>query len=217
MLMERVFAFKLRQPAGEAASFAMPSRMPESMHTPGPADAGTKFRTAKSFIRNCWAIIFIVLIFIPGSMAATDDFDKCMQEGEIGISDCTSAITSGRYSKQNLALLYVLRGIKYYSKGDYDNALADYNAALKVDKNSGLAYYARGLLRIGTSDYGKALEDVNAAIELRHDDDKLLAARCQIYLLQNQLRNAISDCNEAIQLNPKNATAFGLRGPAKGR
>ena len=62
------------------------------------------------------------------------------------------------------AKFYVDRGIAYGEKGEYDQAIADFNRALEVDPKSASAYYNRGIgywrkgqRDLAISDYTKAL------------------------------------------------------------
>jgi tetratricopeptide (TPR) repeat protein len=141
------------------------------------------------------------------------------EDGESGLGSCDNAITSGRYNNDDLALLYVMRGNKYYLKGNYDHALEDFDRAIATDKNYPLAYYARSLLRIDMADYKKALGDISAAIALNSKEDVFLEVRCRLrlYLQQDRIDkdfqhdhidDAIMDCSRAIQLNPGNVQAF---------
>src|SRR3954467_11934005 len=57
---------------------------------------------------------------------------------------CTALIDSKRFSRQNLAILHSNRGIAHGKAGDYDQAIADCDAALRINPNRLRAYVNRG-------------------------------------------------------------------------
>ncbi|WP_017316966.1 tetratricopeptide repeat protein [Mastigocladopsis repens] len=61
--------------------------------------------------------------------------------------------------------------IAYNAKGDYDLAIADYNAAIKLDPNSVYAYYYRGLVYKNQGSKDKAVADFKKVLELNKDRD----------------------------------------------
>src|SRR5580698_9431232 len=56
------------------------------------------------------------------------------------IVGCTEAIKSGKFSEQELAPVYRNRGNAYYFTKDYDRAIADYTAAIKLDPSFAHAF-----------------------------------------------------------------------------
>ncbi len=49
-------------------------------------------------------------------------------------------IQSGREGQKNLAIAFNNRGNAYSDKKDYDRAIADYDAAIRLDPNFALAF-----------------------------------------------------------------------------
>ena len=80
--------------------------------------------------------------------AKVTDEQRCT--GQAGVTPdaqaaaCTALIDSKRFSKQNLAILHSNRGIAYGKAGDYDRAMADFDAALRINPNHIRAYVNRG-------------------------------------------------------------------------
>jgi tetratricopeptide (TPR) repeat protein len=50
--------------------------------------------------------------------------------------------------------------------GDYEEAISDYEAALKVDPSSSFAYYNCGIARDRNGDFAGAVKDFSSAIAL---------------------------------------------------
>ncbi|MGD8564677.1 MAG: tetratricopeptide repeat protein [Desulfarculaceae bacterium] len=89
----------------------------------------------------------------------------------------TKAIKSGRLSKENLAIAYNNRGSAWDDQGRADQAIRDYNKAVKTNPKYAEAYYNRsfayerkGLFKLALADIKKAasLEPNEALYRERH-------------------------------------------------
>lgn len=70
------------------------------------------------------------------------------------------------------ATAYFLKGRAYHQLGNTESALTEYNAAIKMDSESGQAYYYRGMLKLATNDKSGGCEDLNLASGLNHEQAK---------------------------------------------
>lgn len=68
--------------------------------------------------------------------------------------------------KANDAETYNNRGIAYGSKGEYNNAIADYTKAIEINPRYVRAYNMQSLAYYAKKEYDKAWEDVNKAQSL---------------------------------------------------
>ncbi len=68
---------------------------------------------------------------------------------------------------------YLDRGISRYLKGDFDQAVADFQQAIRLDPGCALAYLNRGIAWKAVGEYGRAIADFTEAIDL---DPKLTVA-----------------------------------------
>src|SRR5215831_14263079 len=66
----------------------------------------------------------------------------------------------------NSAASYAERGIAFYARGNLDEAIVDYSAAIAFDPKFAPAYYLRGLSRFDKGDLDGAITDFAAAIEI---------------------------------------------------
>jgi tetratricopeptide (TPR) repeat protein len=116
------------------------------------------------------------------------------------------------FSIKLLASIYNNQGISYRNLKRYEQAIANFNEALKLDPNYALAYAGRGngYWRFGR--YQEALQDYDRAITL---DPKLAwayAGRGETYRLLKEYRQAIQDYNRTLELNQDYIWVYVRRG-----
>src|SRR5262245_21384636 len=94
------------------------------------------------------------------------------------IGSCTALVQSSQETARNRAFAYRNRGKAYYRKGDFDTALADYNAAIQLDPKYTFAYYNRGNAWRDKGDVDRAIADYSEAIRLDPQNAAYLNERC---------------------------------------
>lgn len=112
--------------------------------------------------------------------------------------------------------LYIIRGAIWDDKGEFDNAIADYTEAIRLDPTDAAVYYRRGYARAFQSQYEKAVADYSESIRL--DPKNGAAYYHRGYALGcegGEVEREIADYTEAIRLDPENAPAFHSRGYAR--
>ena len=100
------------------------------------------------------------------------------------------------------ARTYYKLGNEYYEKGDFDNAIANYNKAIEIDPTYDKAYYNRGLAYACKEDYDRAIADINKVIELKPNFAEAYYILGLAYEYKNLLDKAIEAYNTALRLNP---------------
>lgn len=111
-------------------------------------------------------------------------------------------------------IAYSNRGGTYFTMGDYQSALRDYNKAIELNPRYANAYYNRGTVYNSLDYYPQAIEDFSKAIELNPKDAQYYNNRGSAYNSLGKYREAIKDYNTAIELNPQDAYAYYNRGVA---
>ncbi len=114
--------------------------------------------------------------------------------------------------------------VSYWTKGkalldDHkgDEAIVEFDEAVRLDPKYAQAYIDRGLAYSRKGDPDRALADYNEALRL---DPKLAlayAGRGHAYARKGDLVRAFADCEEALRLDPKLALAYNSRGLAYAR
>ena len=94
-----------------------------------------------------------------------------------------------------------LGGLAYYNLGQYQRAIEDYSAAIRLKPDYALAYYNRGCVYIKNPDqYKQAIEDFNKAIHLKPDYVEAYNNLGGIYLLQGKKSLGCSNAQKACEL-----------------
>lgn len=78
------------------------------------------------------------------------------------------------------AMAYFLKGRALHQLGNTTEALREYSAAIKMDKDFGQAFYYRGLLKIATKSKKSGCEDLNLAMKMDYASAKeVIEKYCQ--------------------------------------
>jgi tetratricopeptide (TPR) repeat protein/membrane associated rhomboid family serine protease len=112
----------------------------------------------------------------------------------------------------NEAQYYDDRGFRHYQEKKYEEAMNDYNEAIRLDPYYARAYNRRGLIYYHQKNYEKAINDYNEAIRLDSNYAHAYNNRGLTYYQQKNYEKAINDYNEAIRLDPKYVRAYNNRG-----
>ncbi len=103
------------------------------------------------------------------------------------------------------------RGGAYARQGIYDKALADLDAAIRLDPKSAYAYLERAGCYYMQGRYDRALADTNQSLRLdpKNADASSVARRATTR--SKTCAKALADLDEAIKLNPRHAVALARR------
>jgi len=153
-----------------------------------------------------------------------DDFDFDEDESEssepaasssaaplaVGAAAATVAVAAAAAAETpfstDASVLY-RRGDGFLKNDQYDKAIDDFNAAIKLDPKHSLAYSGRGTALLGKKQYDKAVDDFITAIALDPNYAPAYAGRGSVFLEKKQFDKAIDDFTRAVELDPNNALA----------
>jgi tetratricopeptide (TPR) repeat protein len=96
----------------------------------------------------------------------------------------------------NLLQAHLDRGDAFRAKGNYDQAMADYNTARELDPNSPAPYYSRGIAYVDQRKYDEAIADFTKAIQF-NKQWQYLFERGRAYCQNGQFQEAIADLTAA--------------------
>ena len=112
------------------------------------------------------------------------------------IAEYTKAIRAKRDYKEAL----VNRGNAYTALSEYDVAMDDFNAAIKIDTGDPAPYRGRASVLLAQTRPREAAADLTTVIRLSPDDQLAYVNRAQAYLRTGRYERAIADCKTAVQL-----------------
>jgi tetratricopeptide (TPR) repeat protein len=107
----------------------------------------------------------------------------------------------------DLAVAYQQRGFAFANDQKYQDAIADFDEALKTKPNEARIYEQRAAVEMKLQDYDKALADYSEAIKLKPNEVRYYLYRSYIYETKGDVKNSMADAERALKLDPKNAEA----------
>jgi tetratricopeptide (TPR) repeat protein len=133
-------------------------------------------------------------------------WDQCRDVNNPDTADeslaaCNRLLDDRSEAKNHAMVLRNRCGI-YYTKNDYESALADCNQALRMEPNSAIGYNRRGLIWYRQDDYDRAIEDFNRAIRLDANFAYAYFNRGLAWRKKGDTGRADADETEAIRLDP---------------
>jgi lipoprotein NlpI len=131
---------------------------------------------------------------------------------DLAIRHCTRAIESRRHTGEDLAKLYYNRAIEWSAKGDYDRAIADYDASLRLAPRNVDALFNRGNAWSNKGEHDRAIADYDAAIDVNPKDPAAHGGRAFEWTAKGDYVKALADYDNAIRLDPKAPVSLLARG-----
>ncbi len=119
-------------------------------------------------------------------------------------------------SRSEDAMGYFVRGNIYMNKGQYDQAISDFNKVLEINPRLPEVYLKRGVAYHRKGQHDQAIEDYSNTIRLKPDYALAYNNRCAAYNSKGLFDRAIDDCTKAIELklSPNLQWAYNNRGNA---
>ena len=113
------------------------------------------------------------------------------------------------------AKVYSYRAHAKVNRGQYQEAIQDYNEAISLIPDDAGAYYNRGTAKLNSEDYAGAIQDFDKVLELNPAYTAAYLNRGAAKAAQRDYTGAIQDYTEAIKLKEGLADAYYNRGNAK--
>ena len=110
---------------------------------------------------------------------------------------------------------FLYKGVGFFFKGDYSEAITILNRAIAIQSRFAEAYFIRGETFAAQSDLAGAIADHNQAISINPQFALAYSNRGLARYDQGDLTGAIADYDQAISLNPQFALAYSNRGLAR--
>jgi putative GTP pyrophosphokinase len=114
-----------------------------------------------------------------------------------------SDILATNPTKEVASVLHKHRGMAFFSKGNYQEAIKDFDKALELDPRCAQAAYFRGVVRTVLEEYGAALADYDLSLSINPFQHFALYRRAQAYWHIGDYAKVLSDCEAALRLEPQ--------------
>jgi lipoprotein NlpI len=158
------------------------------------------------------AVLAIALAMRNSAAAADACYD--LPDGDARINACTREIRANGTSDEVLADYYVNRGGAYYSRDDFDRAIADYSEAIKHNPKSSSAFRNRGNARFQKGEFDQAISDHDEAIWIDPTVANAYLNRGNAYRMKGDSASAIIDYDDAQLLETREPDIYFGRGLA---
>ena len=103
---------------------------------------------------------------------------------------------------------YYDRGAAWEARDEIDEALKDYNEALRKNPKFAEVYNARANIHSLKGDYDKAIQDYDKSLQLGPGDSTVLCNRGMIYAAKGDLDRALQDYDKALETNSQYQPAY---------
>jgi tetratricopeptide (TPR) repeat protein len=165
------------------------------------------------------AVAAVLAFFLLGAGQASAQrvyVDACINESnpKFEIQACTRVIEFFGAETAQISWAFYHRGNAYVAQQDYDRAILDYDAAIKLKPDHAHAYADRGLAYFGKGAFARAIEDYDQAIRLDPSYATTYQDRCYSLAILGHVERALPDCNKALMLSPRDPIFLDSRGYA---
>jgi tetratricopeptide (TPR) repeat protein len=99
------------------------------------------------------------------------------------------------------------RGVEHYRQGEVDEAILEFQEALKFDPNDGLAHYNLAIAYGGQGRFDEAIDEYEEALRIKPDYAQAHHGLGFAYHSQGKFDEAIDEYNEALTIDPDYAPA----------
>lgn len=130
---------------------------------------------------------------------------------EHAVEQLTALIAAGSPT----ADAYLWRGYLHRLRNELDQAIADYDAAIRLEPADAVARRFRGVARYANGDYDAARADYTEAIRIDPTNPRPYRRRGDARFARRELDRAIEDYDAAIRLDPTDAITIANRGIAR--
>jgi tetratricopeptide (TPR) repeat protein len=161
-------------------------------------------------------IYFLCLCYILVASSCTD-YEKIVNENRKRLDnnqnqEVITNLTTILAEKTDFADGYNLRGIALLNTNQPEKALADFNAAIKIDNTNYKFFYNRGNVYRQITQVQDALTDYEKAIELNPNIADLYTNKGAVLLVMNRQKEALAALNKSLSLQPSDKNALFNRG-----
>ena len=103
-----------------------------------------------------------------------------------------------------MSVIYNHRGLAYFARSEYGNAVEDFTMAVKCDNHGFRAFNYRGMANRMLGEYGRALADLDESIRINPYQPESYYSRSLVHYDLGDMGRSMEDCEKALNLDPRN-------------
>ena len=135
-----------------------------------------------------------------------------VNRGDVWTTTEAEECCNDQIRKKPTTMAYHLRGVARRAAGKYQEAVADFSIAIKLNPKNAAAYNNRGSAWHKLGELDRALDDFSKAIELAEKTTMYWVNRSAAWAAKGETNKALLDAQQAVQIDSKSATALNSRG-----
>jgi tetratricopeptide (TPR) repeat protein len=148
---------------------------------------------------------------LSGSAQSAEDYSRIIESCRRALVSQPSAAVR-EYANDLAGWALNRRGQLKAEAGQIQEAILDFEDALRADADCWRAVHNRGVLLAQAGQFEKAFDDFNRTIQIKQDFAKAYSNRGALFVVANDLNAALADYGRAIQLDTNLAVAHRGRG-----
>ena len=157
-----------------------------------------------------------LLLVLPARAQQVQDWHVCQEKEKTTLGNhvrsCTAIIRSDRSSSKDKAIAYNNRGNILRDRGELDRAIADFDAAVRLEPKSADTYINRGIARYRRGDLDRAIADYDEAIRIDPSDIAIFHDRGVMWQRNGELDKALIDLDRAVRMSFADPEVYSDRG-----
>lgn len=125
--------------------------------------------------------------------------------------DIYTSILNLEMEEYTQSLIYIHRGMAYFSDSNYEQALEDFSKSLELHQENWRAFNYRAIIHQIMRNYPSALADLNRCLELEPYQFDSLYNRATVCFHLGDYPKALADCEQALNIEPDSHQVQKLR------
>src|SRR5438034_263795 len=154
-------------------------------------------------------LLSAVAVLLAATAARAEDLTFCKQglgaqqagNYDLAIADYGRCLSEGQLSVENQARYLYNRGLTYFILLQLDRAIADYDAAIRLEPDLAIAFNNRCVAQAILGRMAQAVSDCDRALQLSPDNAAFLDSRGEAFLRGHDYARAVADYDAAIKLS----------------
>jgi len=164
-------------------------------------------------LRKFAAVLVLALAVTPAAALTDKDKSDCeqMTAPNLKLATCTRILSTAKLPVDLQVFAHHHRGVALLLQGKYDDAIVEFNTALRLDPTFAKSFNSRGNAWRAKGEVDFALADFNQAIQLDPNFAFPYNNRASAYYDKGEYDKAIADYSEMIRLAPTLAAPYNNR------